>query len=529
MRYDAVVIGGGHNGLVCASYLGKAGLRTLVAERREVVGGAAVTEEIAPGVRAPTVAHTVGRLRQSIVRDLRLQEHGLRLVQPEVRTFAPQPDGRAVTLWGDPNRTCEEMRPWSAVDANTFGLFDRKVRALSSLMAHIHASTPPDLKRASSSDVLQGLSLLRAFRRLSPRVRREALRVLPMAIADFVGESFECDEVRAAVAGRGIQFTSTGPWSAGTTAVFLSDSVGWDRGAAGSAAFAHGGPGALANALAGAARSFGVDIRTSTEVGTITTRVDEVTGIVLAAGEEIGASLVVSGVDPKRTLLGLLDPAEAGPTLRWRTQTLRSPGVVAKVNLVLNGLPEFTSANGDRSRLRGRIVVAPGIDDLERAFDASKYGRVSDSPYLEATIPTLSDPTLAPEGTHVVSVLVQYAPYHLREGYWDAEREGLGDLVLKTLESYAPGLTDRVVARQVLTPLDLERDFGLTEGHPLHLEPGLDQFYAWRPMLGLARYRLPMRGLYLCGSGAHPGGGITGAPGANAAKEILRDWKRRRR
>jgi phytoene dehydrogenase-like protein len=290
-----------------------------------------------------------------------------------------------------------------------------------------------------------------------------------------------------------------------------------------------GGPGALIDALAGAARSFGAEIRTGTDVSAFATRDDEVRGVVLASGEEIAGPVVVSGVDPKRTLLTLLDPEVAGPTLRWRAETLRLPGVVAKVNLALEQLPEFPAAGGDVERLRGRVVVATGIDDLERAFDASKYGRVSESPYLEATIPTLSDPTLAPEGIHVMSCFVQYAPYRLREGHWGAEREGLGDLVLKTLEAYAPGFSGRVVARQVLTPLDLEREYGLTEGHPLHGEPGLDQFFAWRPMLGLARYRLPVRGLYLCGSGAHPGGGITGAPGANAAREILRDLKRSRR
>ena len=529
MTYDAVVVGGGHNGLVCGSYLAKAGLNVLIAERREVLGGPAVTGEIAPGIRGPVAAHTAGRLRQSVIRDLRLEEHGLRLLQPAVRAFAPQPDGRAVTLWGDPGRTAEGLRPMSAVDADSYGLFDRKVRALSSLMAHVHAATPPDLKRASSSDFVDGVRLLRAFRRLQPRTRREFLRVLPMAVADLVGEAFESDPVRAAVATRGIQYTAMGPWSAGTAAVFLSDSVGWDRGAAGSATFVRGGTGALADALAGAARSFGAEIRTGTDVAAFATSNDEVRGVVLASGEEIAAPLVVSGVDPKRTLLTLLDPEVAGPTLRWRTETLRLPGVVAKVNLALERLPEFPAAGGDVERLRGRIVVATGIDDLERAFDASKYGRVSESPYLEATIPTLSDPTLAPEGTHVMSVLVQYAPYRLREGHWDAERDGLGDLVLKTLEAYAPGLSDRVVARQVLTPLDLEREYGLTEGHSLHGEPGLDQFFAWRPMLGLARYRLPVRGLYLCGSGAHPGGGITGAPGANAAREILRDWKRSHR
>jgi phytoene dehydrogenase-like protein len=248
----------------------------------------------------------------------------------------------------------------------------------------------------------------------------------------------------------------------------------------------------------------------------------------MASGEEIGATAVISGADPKRTLLGLLDPVEAGPTLRWRAGNLRLPGTVAKVNLSLSGLPRFVAARDDLERLRGRIVVAPGIDALERAFDATKYGRMSASPLLEATIPTLSDDSLAPPGRHVLSVLMQYAPYHLRDAPWDERRAALGDLVLQTLEAYAPGVTELVDRRQVLTPADLERDFGLTEGHAMHGEPGLDQFFAWRPMLGSARYRLAVEGLYLCGSGAHPGGGVTGGPGANAAREVYADLRRLR-
>ncbi len=353
--------------------------------------------------------------------------------------------------------------------------------------------------------------------------------MLPMAVADFLSEAFESDPLRAAIAARGVQYAAMAPRSAGTAAVLLGDSAG-GGGLAGQAAFARGGPGALADALVRAARALGAQVRCGAEVAAIANAGERATGVVLASGEEFRAPVVVSGLDPKRMLLSLVDPVAAGPTLRWRAGNLRLPGVVAKVNLALDGLPAFPAAAGrDEELLRGRIVIAPGLDFLERAFDASKYGRVSEEPFLEATIPTLSDPALAPEGVHVMSVLVQYAPYHRRDGSWEvaAERERLGDLVLATLERYAPGLSGRVTARHVLTPLDLERDYGLTEGHPLHGEPGLDQLFAWRPLYGNARYRLEcLRGLYLCGSGAHPGGGITGAPGANAAREILSDRKR---
>jgi phytoene dehydrogenase-like protein len=528
--YDAVVVGGGHNGLTCGAYLGRAGLRTLILERRERVGGAAATEELVPGVRVSALAHTVGRLRQSVIRDLGLSHHGLELVQPAIRVFAPQPDGRAVTLWGDAGRTREDLRTWSAADGDAWPGFNRKVRVLASFMSHLHASTPPGLDRVSSIDIRDVIRLGRMFRRLRPRVRREFLRVLPMAVADLVGEAFETDAVRAVVAARGVQFTSMGPWSAGTAAVLLSDSVGPVPGAAGQSVWARGGPGAVSDALASAARGFGAEVRTEAAVAGITTSGERVAGVVLDSGEEIQAGVVVSGLDPKHTMLDLMDPAVAGPTLRWRAGNIRMAGSVAKVNLVLDGPPEFPAANGDGSRLEGRIVIATGIDDLERAFDASKYGRVSETPYLEAVTPTLADRSLAPAGTHVMSIIGQWAPYTLREGDWEAERDGLGDLVLKTLETVSPGLSDRVVARQVLTPVDLERDYGMTGGHPLHGEPGLDQFFAWRPLLGLAQYRVPsVRGLYLCSSGSHPGGGISAAPGANAAREILHDVKSDRR
>jgi phytoene dehydrogenase-like protein len=525
---DAVVIGAGHNGLVTAAYLARAGMRTLVLERRELVGGALVTEEISPGYRVPAAVHTVGRLWPKVIRELELPRHGLRLIWPDVRLFAPQPDGRSLTLWSEPARTVQELQGWSPRDAEAYPRFDRKVRALASFVAHLQASTPPDLKKPSASDALGGLRLARAFRGLGKKGTRELLRVLPMAVADFVGEAFGVEALRGAIAARGIQYAAMGPWSAGTTAVLLSDSAGNDGGAAGQAVFVQGGPGVLAEALTAAACSFGAEVRTGAGVVRIVSSGQRVTGVALASGQEISSPIVVSGADPKRTL-GMLDPAAAGPSLLWRARNLRLPGVVAKVNLALSGLPRFVGDGPvEPDRLRGRILVAPGIDYLERAFDASKYGRVSDEPYLEATIPTLSDPGLAPEGGHVLSVLMQYAPYHRREGEWDRERDGLGDLVLKTLESVAPGVSDLVVARQVLTPLDLERDYGLTEGHPFHGEPSLDQFFAWRPMLGHARYRLALRGLYLCGSGAHPGGGITGGPGANAAREILADRKAKR-
>jgi phytoene dehydrogenase-like protein len=526
--YDVVVIGAGHNGLICSAYLARTGLRVLVLERRERPGGTTDTAEIAPGFRVPAAAHTVGRLRSSLIRDLRLGDHGLRLIEPEARAFLPGRDGAALTLWSDPTRTADEIAALSPADAEAYPRFDRKFRSLASLMARLHSMTPPDVSRPSLRDAAKGLGLVRALRALGgPAQAREALRVLPMPVADFVGEAFQTGLVQAAVAARGVQYTAMSPRSAGTTAVLLSDSVGGDAGAAGQATLAVGGPGALAEALGSAARAFGAEVRCGVEVTAVTTHGDTASGLALSTGEEISARAVVSAADPKRTLLGLVDPEALGPTLVWRARNIRASGTVAKVNLALDGLPRFEGSDGDE-RIRGRIVLTTGIDDLDRAFDATKYGRLSNTPYLEATIPSLSDPSLAPEGSHVMSLIVQWAPYHLREGGWDELREELGDLVLKTLEEVAPGISGLVRERQVLTPLDLERDYGLTEGHPLHAEPGLDQFFAWRPLWGWARYRMPIRGLFLCGAGAHPGGGVTGAPGANAAREIVADLRRGR-
>ena len=531
--WDAVIVGGGHNALVTAAYLAKGGLRTLVLERRERVGGAADTSALAKGFRVPALAHTVGRLRPSVHRDLDLKRHGLALMAPEVRVFAPSPGGRGVTFFDDVARTSEGLRSISPADADAYPAFDRLVRSLGRFLDELGRSTPVDVKAPGLGDALTGLKLGRTFRGLGRRDSQTILRVLPMAVADFVAEAFETDVVRAALAWRGVRYCAVGPWSAGTAAILLMDAAGNDGGAAGDSVFARGGPGALSAALASAARAAGAEIRTGAEVTAITTHDGRATGVVLASGEEIAARAVVSGADPKRTLVDLVDPVALGPSLGWRAGNIRTPGVVAKVNLALKKLPVFPAAGGDGERLlRGRIVVAPGIDAMERAFDASKSGRFSGTPILEATIPSLVDPLLvegAKPGSHVMSVIAQYAPYKLGDGDWATSAEAFGDAVVAVLESVAPGIGKLVTHRQVISPVDFERDYGLTGGHPLHAEPGLDQFYAWRPMFGHGRYRIGgIDGLYLCGSGAHPGGGITGGPGQNAAREVLSDLRRRR-
>ena len=526
-RYDAVIVGAGHNGLVTAGYLARAGLRTLVLERRSRAGGALATEEIAPGVRAPIGADVLGGLRASVVRELQLGEYGLRAVEPDVVAFAPSADGPPITLWRDPARTATELRTGRPRDADGFLAFDRKVRSLVRFLTRVQATEPPDLAAASLADGFKGLTLANALRHLGKRQIHETLRVLPMSVADLVSEAVDDEALRGVLGARGIRYSAMGPRSAGTALNFLWDSA-FGGGAAGRTVFARGGPDALVEALLAAARSYGTTVRCGADVSAIRTKGGSVQGVALADGEEIDARIVASSADPKHTLLRLLDPAEVGPTLSWRAQNIRTPGVVAKVTLVLDALPVF---GVDDERLRGRIVIAPSLYDLERAFDDSKYGRISAGPYLEATIPTLSDPALAPEGTHVVTALFQYAPRHLRDTDWDeAARDQVMDTAVRTLEAYAPGIAGTIVARHVVTPADLEREYGLSGGHPMHGEHALDQFFAWRPLLGHARYRLAeIRGLYLCGAGAHPGGGVTGGPGSNAARAILADHRRARR
>jgi len=527
---DVVIIGGGHNGLVTAFYLARAGHKPLILERRPVVGGAAITDDLHPGFKCSTLAHLAGPLRADVARDLRLERHGLQVVTPEARAFAPAPDGRALVLYGDPGRTAQGIAAFSRKDAEKYPEFHRALGRIAAVLADLESLTPPSIDAPSRGDLWGLLKTGRKFRALGKKDMFRLLRWGPMAVADLVAEWFETELLRGTLAGRGIFGSFLGPWSAGTGAVLLLRAAAEGGDAAGGVTFVRGGMGALTQAMASAARQAGAEIRTGAEVARIGAKDGAATGVVLASGEEIPARAVISNADPRRTLLTLVDPVHLEPDFRIKLQHYRSVGYVAKVNLALSGLPAFTAlketggAQG-AGALAGRIHIGPEIDYLERAFDDAKYGDISKQPYLDVTIPSLSDPTLAPSGQHVMSICAQFAPFRLKTGDWSGRREELGDTVVKTLAAYAPDLPGRILKRQVITPRDLEDTYALTGGHIYHGEIALDQLFTMRPLLGWARYATPVKGLYLCGSGTHPGVGVTGASGANAARQILKDLR----
>jgi phytoene dehydrogenase-like protein len=522
---DVVIIGGGHNGLVTAFYLAKAGFKPLVLERRPQPGGAAITEEFHPGFRGPILAHSAGPLRPEVVRDMQLEKHGLRLITPEVGVTALSPDGRALVLYNDIKKATEEITKFSAKDAAKYPEFQQSVAKMAQVIGEVLSTTPPDIDKPSTGDLWSMLKTGRAIRNLGKKDMYRLLRWGPMAVADLVAEYFETELLRAVVAARGIFGAFLGPWSAGSSLVLLIRAA-HDAHPAGSACFAAGGIGAVTQAMASAAKQAGAEIRTGVEVIEVRVKDGAATSVVLSTGEEISARTIVSNADPKRTLLKLVDPAHLSPDFLMKLQHYRMPGTVAKINLALSGLPEFTALDGNIDALSGRIHIGPEIDYLERAFDESKYGEFSKQPYLEVAIPSLTDPSLAPAGQHVMSVYMQYAPFKLKNGDWESQRKALGQTVVKTLAQYAPNLPELILTHQIITPQDLEDTYGLTGGHIFHGELSLDQFFTMRPLLDWARYKTPIQDLYLCGSGTHPGAGLTGGSGANAAREILKDLKK---
>jgi phytoene dehydrogenase-like protein len=522
-----VLVGGGHNALVAAFYLAKGGFKPLVLERREMVGGGAITEEFHPGFSASTLAHTLGPLRADIALDLQLENFDCEILSPDPRVFAPTPDGKALFFYNDLAKTAASVGNFSAKDASKYAQFAASLEATAGFFTQLSSITPPAIDKPTPEDLWNLLKTGRGVRSLGKTGIFDLLRWGPMAVADFSAEFFETELLRAVIAARGIFGTALGPWSAGSTAVLLLRAAA-DAHPVGSAAFPRGGLGSFTRALAESAKQAGAEIRTDAEVRHILVKDGAVTGVVLAGGEEVTVEAVASGVDPRRTFFHLLDPSQLDPTFANRIKNFRANGTVAKVNLALGGLPVFSALDPTESSLKslsGRIHIGPEIDYLERAFDASKYGEFSSAPWLDITIPTILDPPLAPDGKHVLSACVQFAPFHLKEGDWDGRRKDLADTVIKTLANYAPNLPDIIEGIQVITPKDLESSYGFTGGHIFHGELALDQLFTMRPVLDWARYKTPIRGLFLCGSGTHPGNGLTGASGANAAREIIHELR----
>lgn len=523
---DIIIIGAGHNGLLAAAYLAKAGFKPLVLERRGVVGGACAAEEFHPGFRA-SLANTTGPLLPKIVKDLQLERHGLEFIKPRVRGCALSLNSSPVCVYEDVERTAAELARTSAKDATRYpefiATFSRIGRALRPLLT----MTPPDIDAPSKSELWNLGKLGWAVRNLGKKDEYRLLRYGPMAVADLAAEWFDTEALRALVAARGIFGAFAGPWSAGTSAPLLLQAANNGSPFAPSV-FVKGGLGSLTQALAKAATDAGAEIRTNAEVVNIQVRDGKAAGVVLASGEEIPAWTTVSNADPGITFLELLAYGVLEPSFLSKIRNYRAHGTVAKLHLALSALPKFNGLDGGDSceKVSGRIHIGPDIDYLERAFDAAKYGDFSPHPYMDITIPTLTDPSLAPNGAHIMSLHAQFAPYKLKDGNWDSRREELGDAVVNALSDYAPDIKQLIVNRQVLTPLDLENKYGLSGGHIHHGEMSLDQLFTFRPVIGCARYRTPITGLYLCGAGTHPGGGVTGAPGLNACREIIKDLKR---
>ena len=520
-----MIIGGGHNGLVTAFYLAKAGFKPLVLERRAQPGGAAITEEFHPGFRCSILAHVAGPIRPDIARDMQLEKHGLKLITPEIGVASLTPTGRALLLYNDARKSAQEIAKFSQKDAAKYPEFQNSLGKMGRVIGKALTLAPPNIDDPSKGDLWGMLQTGRAIRKLGKKDMYRLLRWGPMAVADLVAEFFETELLRATIAARGIFGTFFGPWSAGSSLVLLIRAAG-DEHPAGSAFFAAGGIGSVTRAMAAAARQAGAEIRSSAEVIEVRVKDGVATSVVLSTGDEISAKAIISNADPKRTLLKLVDPTHLTPDFVMKLQHYRTPGTVAKVNLALSGLPKFTALNGSTGALSGRIHIGPEIDYLERAFDESKYGNFSRQPYLEIAIPSLTDLSLAPPGKHVMSIYVQYAPFKLKNSDWESQRVALGDTVVKTIAQYAPNLPELILTHQIITPQDLEDIYGLTGGHIFHGELALDQFFTMRPLLDWARYRTPIQNLYLCGSGTHPGAGLTGGSGANAAREILKDLKK---
>jgi phytoene dehydrogenase-like protein len=526
-NYDVIIVGGGHNGLVAGSYLAKAGRRVVILEKKAAVGGAAVSEEFAPGFKASSCAGGAGYLSSKVVGDLGLKAHGLAIEPSEAVAFVPQTDASQLTIWRDVSRTVEEIAKFSSADAEAYPGFLAAMRPMAEAVAGLLEITPPDLPDVGWSDFPSARTMAGPMRRLGRKNVSQFLKTLPMPVSDLLDEWFESDVLKGAISASAVKDITWGPRESGTAYTLLYNWALSNSGLFRSSGGMKGGMGAITGVLATAARSFGVEILTDTPVSEILVEKGVATGVVLAGGDKLNAKVIVSGADPRTTFTELLDPSRLDLTVVRNVRNIKYRGSAARIHLALDSLPEFSALAGsaDLSALKGAIQIAPNMLYIQRAYDRTKYGEYAPHPYLDIEIPTLSDPEMAPAGQHVMSITAKYIPYALRQGSWEGHREAVVDAVLSTLAEYAPKLRDSIIHKEVLLPLDLEERFGLPEGNGNHGEMSLDQFLHMRPLPGYAQYKAPVEGLFLCGAGAHPGGGVTGLPGHNAAREILKATK----
>ncbi len=522
-HYDVIVIGGGHNGLVNAAYLAKAGKKVVVLERRHVLGGAAVTEEIIPGFLFSECSYVVSLLRPEIIRELDLPRHGLEIL-PLDGTFSPMPSGDYLWRVNDHAKSIRDIRRHSRLDAEAYDEFSRMMTPMCRFVKPMLSMVPPDPTTLNPKDLKQLHILLQRFRELSSDERYTLVQLMTMSSADFLDQWFETDVLKATMSASGIIGTFLGIRSPGTAYVLLHHYMGEIDGAFRSWGFSRGGTGAISNAIADAAREAGVEIRTKAPVGKIFVKHGRAAGVILQSGEELFANVVSSSVDPHLTFEKFLEPSELPADFLEGVRRYKFRGSSGKVNLALDALPNFKCFPGPGAHLRGAISISPSMEYMERAYDDAKYGQFSRKPYIDMVIPSITDPSVAPPGKHVLSCFVQYAPYKLAEGNWDDQKEAFGDNVINTIAEYAPNIKDIIIGRQVLTPLDLEREFGLTQGNIFQGELSLEQLFFLRPVAGWAYYRTPIRNLYMCGSATHPGGGIMGANGRIASQVILKEW-----
>ena len=522
-KYDAIIIGGGHNGLVTAAYLARAGKKVLVLERRHVLGGAAVTEEIFPGFKFSVCSYVVSLLRPEIIRELDLPRHGLEIL-PLDGTFTPMPSGDYLWRVNDHGKSRREIARHSRLDAEAYEEFGKAMLEMCKFVKPILSMTPPNPTKLSPSMLKKLAFLGRRFQGLSAEDKYRQVQLMTMSAVDFLDQWFETDVLKATMSASGIIGTFLGVRSPGTAYVLLHHYMGEIDGAFRSWGFSRGGTGAISNAIADAAREAGAEIRTKAGIGRILVKDGRAIGVALENGDEFFADVVSSSVDPRLTFQRMIEPEHLPPDFLEEVRRYKFRGSSGKVNLALDALPDFKCLPGPGAHLRGAISISPSVEYMERAYDDAKYGNYSRRPYIDMVIPSLTDPSVAPPGKHVMSCFVQYAPYKLAEGNWDEKREAFGDNVINTVAEHAPNLKNIIIGRQVLTPLDMERDFGLSEGNIFQGELSLEQLFFLRPVPGWAQYRTPIKNLYMCGSATHPGGGIMGAPGLMAAREILKDW-----